>query len=148
MFLALLHMVHIFRSLLVFLNYIQMKVASTTKINFDYYVAKTGGYRYHKLRKAFSKLYWRHSELNTMLALKVFRNNAFQSQYFYKFKRIFGKPSLQNHFKKIIIKEWDIMGVMRQSACLVIDPTTVYSYGFLFNCTAVGQTTDSMTTLT
>ena len=31
------------------------------------------------------------------------------------------------------------MGVMRQSACLVVNPITIYSYGFLFNCTMVGQ---------
>ena len=37
--------------------------------------------------------------------------------------------------------------VMRQSACLVLNPITVYSYGFLFNCTTVGQASDSMTAL-
>ena len=37
---------------------------------------------------------------------------------------------------------------MRQSACLVLNPITVYSYGFLFNCATVGQATDSMTALT
>ena len=37
---------------------------------------------------------------------------------------------------------------MRQSACLVLNPITVYSYGFLFNCTTVGQASDSMTALT
>ena len=26
------------------------------------------------------------------------------------------------------------MDIMRQSACLVVNPITVYSYGFLFNC--------------
>ena len=39
-------------------------------------------------------------------------------------------------------------GFMRQSACLVLNPITVYSYGFLFNCTTVGQVSDSMTALT
>ena len=38
--------------------------------------------------------------------------------------------------------------IMRQSACLVLNPITVYSYGFLFNCTTVGQASDSMTALT
>ena len=36
---------------------------------------------------------------------------------------------------------------MRHSACLVLNPITVYSYGFLFNCTTVGQTSDSMAAL-
>ena len=32
-------------------------------------------------------------------------------------------------------------------ACLVVNPITVYSYGFLFNCATVGQASDSMTAL-
>ena len=43
-----------------------------------------------------------------------------------------------DHFKKIIKRckrvGYDI-DVMRQSACLIVNPTTVDSYGFLFNCT-------------
>ena len=35
------------------------------------------------------------------------------------------------------------MDIMRQSACLAVNPITVHSYGFLFNCT-----TDSMMVLT
>ena len=31
------------------------------------------------------------------------------------------------------------MDIMRQSACLVVNPIKVYSYGFLFNCMTVGQ---------
>ena len=34
------------------------------------------------------------------------------------------------------------------SACLVLNPIMVYSYGFLFNCTTVGPASDSMTALT
>ena len=40
------------------------------------------------------------------------------------------------------------LDIMRQSACLVLNPITVYSYGFLFNCTMVGQASDSMAALT
>ena len=36
---------------------------------------------------------------------------------------------------------------MRQSACLVLNPITVYSYGFLFNCTMVGRVAQSVTCL-
>ena len=39
------------------------------------------------------------------------------------------------------------LDIMRQSACLVLNPITVYSYCFLFNCTTVGQASDSMTAL-
>ena len=53
---------------------------------------------------------------------------------------------------KKIVKRYIRVGynldIMRQSACLVLNPITVYSYGFLFNCTPVGQASDSMTALT
>ena len=68
-----------------------------------------------------------------------------------KFKQIVGKPNLSDQFKKIIkcyIKGGYNLDVMRQSACLVLNPFTVYSYGFLFNCTKVGQASDSMTAMT
>ena len=45
-------------------------------------------------------------------------------------------------------KTRELADVMRQSACLVLNPIKVYSYGFLFNCTTVGQASDSMTALT
>ena len=37
------------------------------------------------------------------------------------------------------------MDVMPQSACLVVNPIIVYSYGFLFNCTTLGQASDTST---
>ena len=37
---------------------------------------------------------------------------------------------------------------VQQSACLVLNPITVYSYGFLYNCMTVGQASESMTALT
>ena len=72
------------------------------------------------------------------------------SNLVYKFKRIVGKPNFSDQFKKIV-KRYIMVGynldIMRQSACLVLNPITVYSYGFLFNCTTVGQASDSMTAL-
>ena len=40
------------------------------------------------------------------------------------------------------------MDLMQQSAFLVVNQITVYSYSFLFNCMTVGQDSDSMTALT
>ena len=42
------------------------------------------GYRYHKIRKAFSKFYYRHSELIVKynIRLKLFCNRAYQNLYF------------------------------------------------------------------
>ena len=69
---------------------------------------------------------------------------------FYELKKNDGKPNFKK-FKKIV-KRYIRVGynfdIMRQSACLVLKPITVYSYGFLFNCTTVGQASESMTALT
>ena len=40
------------------------------------------------------------------------------------------------------------MDIMRHSACLVVNPIPVYSYGFLFIYTTMGQASDSMAALT
>ena len=75
----------------------------------------------------------------------------FYGDLVYKFKRIVGKPNFSDQFKKIVkryIRVGYNLDIMRQSACLVLNSITVYSYGFLFNCTMVGQASDSMTALT
>ena len=59
--------------------------------------------------------------------------------------------NFSDKFKKIVKRYIRIgynLDIMRQSACLVLNPITVYSYGFLFNCMTVGQASDSMTALT
>ena len=102
------------------------------------------GYRYHKIRKAFSKFYHRHSELIVKynIGLKTLLQRGISEPIFYgdlvyKFKRIVGKPNFSDQFKKIVkryIRVGYNLDIMRQSACLVVNPITVYSYGFLFNC--------------
>ena len=53
---------------------------------------------------------------------------------------------------KKIIKRYKRVGfnmvIMRQSACLVVYPIWVDSYGILFNCMTVGQASDLMKALT
>ena len=74
----------------------------------------------------------------------------FYGDLVYKFKRIVGKPNFSDQFKNIVkpyIRIGYNLDIMRQSACLVLNPITFYSYGFLFNCTTVGQASDSMTAL-
>ena len=69
---------------------------------------------------------------------------------FNRLKRIVGKPSFSDQFKNIIKRYKRVgynMDIMRQSACLVVNPITVYGYGFLFDCTTVGQVSDSMMAL-
>ena len=116
------------------------------------------GYRYHKIRKAFSKFNHRRSELIVKynIELKALLQQGISEPIFYgdlvnKFKRIVGKLKFSDQFKNIIkryIKVGNNLDVMRQSACLVLNPITGYSYGFLLNCTTVGQASDSMAALT
>ena len=117
------------------------------------------GYRYHKIRKAFSKFYHRHSELIVLkiqhlvktLLQQGISEPIFYVDLVYKFKRIVGKPNFSDQLKKIVkryIRVGYNLDIMRQSACLVLNPILVYSYGFLFNCTTVGQASDSKTALT
>ena len=100
-------------------------------------------YRYHKIRKAFSKFYHRHSELiiKYNIGLKNLLKQGISEPIFYgdlvyKFKRIVRKPNFRDQFK-MIVKRYIRVGynldIMRQSACLVLNPITVYSYGFLCN---------------
>ena len=67
------------------------------------------GYRYHKIRKAFSKFYHRHSEIIVKynIGLKTLLQQGIPEPIFYgdlvyKFKRIVGKPNFSDQFKKII----------------------------------------------
>ena len=116
------------------------------------------GYRYHKIRKAFSKFYRRRSEfiVKYSIGLKTFLQQGISvlisyGDLVYKFKRIVGNPNFSDQFKNIVKRYITVrynLDVMRQSACLVLNPFTVYSYGFLFNCTTVGQASESMTAQT
>ena len=65
------------------------------------------GYRYHKIRKAFSKFYRRHFEivfkynvgLKTLL-LQGLSEPDFYGELVYKCRKIFGKNDFPYHFKK------------------------------------------------
>ena len=52
-----------------------------------------------------------------------------------------------DQFRKIIIRHKRIgydLNVMRQSACLVINPITVDNFSAFFNCTPVDRVADSV----
>ena len=113
------------------------------------------GYRYHKLRKTYSTFYRRHydliSKLNT--GLKSLLQQGLSELEFYsdlvnKFKKIVGRNDFfSDQFRKIIIRYKRIgynMNVMRQTACLVVNPITVNNSADLFNCTPVGRASDLM----
>ena len=112
------------------------------------------GYRYHKLRKTFSKFYRRHYELVSKfnVGLKTLLHQGlseleFYGDLLYKFKRIVGRVDFSDQFRKIIVCYKRIgynINIMRQSACLVFNPITVNNFASLFNCTPVGRASDSM----
>ena len=62
-------------------------------------------------------------------------------------KKIRGMTDFSDQFSKIIMRCKRIgynLNVMRQSACLVINPITVDGYAALFNCPQVDRASDSM----
>ena len=110
------------------------------------------GYLYHKLRKAFSVSYRRHKELVTKfnVGLKSLLQQGLSEPEFYGdlvLKKIKGMTHFSGQFRKVIVRYKSIgynLNVMRQFACLVINPITVDSFAALFNCTPVDRAPDSM----
>ena len=110
--------------------------------------------RYHQLRKTVSKFYRRHydlvSKFNTRLKslLKQWLSEPeFYGDLVYKFRKIVGRNNFSKQFRKIIIRHNRIgynMNVMRQTACLVVNPVAVNNLAALFNCTPVDRASDLM----
>ena len=83
--------------------------------------------------------------LKTLLQ-KGISEHVFYGDLVYKLKKNVGKPNLSDQFKNIMKRHKRVgytMAFMRQSACLVVNPIMVYSYG----CMAVGQASDSVMAL-
>ena len=110
------------------------------------------GYRYHKICKAFSKFYRRHFDIVSKyyvglkrLLLEGLSEPDFYGDLVYKFSKIIGKNDFPYHFKKIIVRYKNIgynIDVLRQTACMVVNPMKVNSFAYLFNCTTVGRASD------
>ena len=113
------------------------------------------GYRYFKLRKAFSKFYRRHSALleKYSVSLKTLLQQGISEPEFYgdlvyRFRKIVGKSNFPEQFRKLINRYKRIgysLDIMRQTACLVVNPVIVDGYASLFNCTTAVRASDSMT---
>ena len=105
---------------------------------------------YHKLRKAFSKFYRRHHELVSKFSvrLKTLLHQCLSEPEFYGdivYKLKCKRTGFSDRFRKVIIrhKRTDYnLNIIRQSACLVINPITVDYFAALLNYTPVdrGQT--------
>ena len=113
------------------------------------------GYRYHKLCETFSKFYRRFYDLifKFQVELKsLLRQGLSEPEFYgdlvYKLKKIVGSNNCSAQFIKVISHYKKIgynINVLQQTACLVVNPITVGNFAFLFNCTPVGRTSDSMT---
>ena len=71
----------------------------------------------------------------------------FYGDLVYRLKKIVGSNNFSAQFIKIISHYKKIgynINVLQQTACLVVNPITVGNFAFLFNCTPVGRTSDSM----
>ena len=153
MFLALHPMESISLSLFVLLEHLAM---SCNKLLTQKLLKQ--GYQYHKLHKTFSKFYRRYFDLISkfQVGLKsLLRQGLSEPEFYgdlvYKLKKIVGSNNFSVQFIKIISHYKEIgynINVLRLTACLVVNPITVGNFAFLFNCTQVGRTSDSMTVTT
>ena len=60
-------------------------------------------------------------------------------------EKIFSKYEFPYHFKKISVRYKTIgynIDVLRQTACLVVNPIKVINFAYLFDCTTVGRASD------
>ena len=116
------------------------------------------GYRYHKLRKTFSRFYRRYYDLISKFQIGLksplhrgLLEPEFYGELVYKLKKIVDSNNFSAQFIKLIshYKKIDYnINVLQQTACLVVNPTTVCNFAFIFNCTPVGQISDSLTVQT
>ena len=113
------------------------------------------GYRILKLRKAVSKFYCRHSALvgKYSISLKTPLQQGISEPEFYgdsvfRFRKIVGKSNFSEQFRKLINRYKRTgysLDIMRQTACLVINPIIVDGYASLFNCTTTVRASDAET---
>ena len=105
------------------------------------------GYRFHKLRKTFSKFYYRNSEIlnkynsNLKALLCSIAHPDFYGDLIYKLRKIINNPSFSTLFIKTIklfAKRGYKRNILQRTSCLVVDPFTVGHYAFLFDCAMTG----------
>ena len=111
------------------------------------------GYRYLKIRKAFSTFYCWHSglvekwnvSLKKILQHLILNQNSVMT---YRNRKAVGKSNFSERLRKLINRYKRIVynsDIMRQTACLVANPMTVDSYASPFNCMAAFRASDSVT---
>ena len=106
------------------------------------------GYRYHKLRKAFSKFYRRHSDLVSKFSVGLksllqqgLSELEFYGDLVYKFRKKYACNDFSTQFRKTILRYKKIgynVNVIRQTACMVVNSIAVNNFASVFNCTPAG----------
>ena len=80
------------------------------------------------------------------LLLQGLSEPEFYGDLVYKFRTIMGKYDFPSHFKKIIVRYYKMIGynidILRQTACLIVNPVKVNNLAYLFNCTALSRASD------
>ena len=82
--------------------------------------------------------------LETLL-LQGLSEPEFYGDMVYKFRKIIGKYDFPYHFKKIIVRYKKIgynIDVVRQTACLVVNPIKVDNFAYFFDCTIAFKLND------
>ena len=72
----------------------------------------------------------------------------FYGDLVYRFRKIVGKSNFSEQFRKLFNRYKRIgysLDIMRQTACLVVNPIIVDGYASFFNCTTAVRASDSMT---
>ena len=72
----------------------------------------------------------------------------FYGDLVYRFRKIVGKSNFSEQFRKLINRYKRIgysLDIMRQTACLDVNPITLDGYASLFNCTTAVRASDTMT---
>ena len=106
---------------------------------------------FYQLRSTFSNKEQRTNQSVKSLLRQGLSEPDFYGDLVYKLKKIVGSNNFSAQFIKIISHYKKIgynINVLQQTACLVVNPITVGNFAFLFNCTPVGRTSDSMMVLT
>ena len=113
-----------FKIRLVFLN-IWRSIYKLKKYHFYFHQL------YFYLFKHFLSFCWNINDLNEVYKLKkTVGSNNFSAQFI----------KIISHYKNFGYN----ISVLQQTACLVVNPIKVGNFAFLFNCTSVGRTSDSM----
>ena len=105
--------------------------------------------------RRFRNFYRRHSALleKYSVSLKTLLQQGISEPEFYgdlvyRFRKIVGKSNFSEQFRKIINRYKRIgysLDIMRQTACLIVNPIIVDGYASLFNCTTAVRASDPMT---